>query len=91
MIEECTVRNQIWKSKWKYVTNRLVSGDFVINQNSEIDVDLWMIAGLLKLHITDYTISKAEIETRIDVVKLKNIDFFKPEIARKPIVQDDAF
>lgn len=91
-IEDCTVRSIIWKNKWRYVVNRLLSHDFVIaSSDVEFNVDLWMIRGLLKFYIADLTLGKAEIESRIDIIKLKNIDFFKQEIVRKPIIIDEAF
>ena len=77
IIDECTVRNQIWNSKWRFVVNRLVSSDFTIQQNTEVDIDLWMLRGLVKYYIAESTIMKAEIESRIDVIQLKNTDFFK--------------
>ena len=69
IIDETTVRNFAWKTRWKELLRVLVIKDFELQKDSTYDIDVWMIRALVRFNMIDWVVSKAEIEQRIDVIK----------------------
>ena len=69
----------------------LATKDFELQTDSTYNIDMQMIRALVRFNLTDWVITKAEIEQRIDMTKLKNLDFYSQLPMVKDQVDENAF